>query len=232
MGLDLLTSRFFRLRSVFFFPPFKLNPVAPRLDLPPLPLSAADQIPNRKFRTSPRTLVPVVQLQASLPFVRWTFLQVALDALSKAEASRNACRNTRIDRQNANGVMPRTTLPKHLETRTSSQKAQGRPKQFRFSISYFLGALILNILISAFTDPLRSGDLIETMLMTSVVLVAGLSISGRWRALVGILLAAPAVIGEWLNHWDSRQKSGISASRRASLASHVFFFCSRRPLTK
>jgi hypothetical protein len=134
-------------------------------------------------------------------FVRLTFLQGALDALSKAEASRTACRNTLIDRQNANGVMPRTTLPKHLEARTSPQKAQGRPKQFRFSISYFLGALILNILISPFTDPLRSGDLIETMLMTSVLLVAVLSIAGRWRALVGIVLAAPAVIGEWLYHW-------------------------------
>src|SRR5258708_20011181 len=97
------------------FPRLKLNPVASRLDLPPLPLSAADQIPNRKFRTSPRTLVPVVHLQASLPFVRWAFLQVALDALSNAEASRTACRNTRIDRQNATVVMPRTTLPNHLQ---------------------------------------------------------------------------------------------------------------------
>src|SRR5258708_82280 len=202
----------------------KLNPVASRLDLPPLPLSSADQIPNRKFRTSPRTLVPVVQLQASLPFVRWTFLQVALDALSKAEASRNACRNTRIDRQNANGVMPRTTLPKHLETRTSSQKAQGRQKQFRFSISYFLGALILNILISPFTDPLRSGDLIETMLMTSVLLVAVLSIAGRWRALVGILLPAPAAIRVWLNNWELRPKSWISASWRASSTLPCSFF--------
>ncbi len=97
--------------------------------------------------------------------------------------------------------MPRNTQPKHLETRTSPQKAQGRPKQFRFSISYFLGALILNILISPFTDPLRSADLIETMLMTLVLLVAVLSIAGRWRALVGIVLVAPAVIGEWLNYW-------------------------------
>jgi hypothetical protein len=97
--------------------------------------------------------------------------------------------------------MPRTKLPKHLETRTRPQRAQGRPKQFRFSVSYFLGALILNILISPFVDPLRSRDLIETMLMTLVLLVAVLSIAGRWRALVGIVLVAPAVIGEWLNYW-------------------------------
>ena len=76
-----------------------------------------------------------------------------------------------------------------------------RPKQFRFSVRYFLGALILNILISPFVDPLRSGDLIETMLMTLILLVAVLSIADRWRALVGIVLAAPAVIGQWLNYW-------------------------------
>ena len=97
--------------------------------------------------------------------------------------------------------MPRTTLPKQLETRISSRKTQGRPKLFRFSLSYFLGALILNILISPFVDPLRSGDLIETMLMTLILLIAVLSIAGRWRALVGIVLAAPAVIGQWLNYW-------------------------------
>ena len=96
--------------------------------------------------------------------------------------------------------MPRSTRPKHLETRTRPQKVQGRPKQFRFSVSYFLGALILNILISPFVDPLRSGDLIEAMLMTLVLVVAVLSIAGRWRALAGMVLAAPAVIGQWLNY--------------------------------
>jgi hypothetical protein len=39
------------------------------------------------------------------------------------------------------------------------------------------------------------------MLTTLVLLVAVLSIAGRWRALVGIVLAAPAVIGQWLNYW-------------------------------
>jgi ion channel len=101
----------------------------------------------------------------------------------------------------ANGIMPQTTRPKHLEKQTRSQRVQGGPKQFRFSVRYFLGALILNILISPFVDPLGSGDLIETMLLTLVLLVAVLSIAGRWRALLAIVLAAPAVIGQWLNYW-------------------------------
>jgi hypothetical protein len=122
--------------------------------------------------------------------------------------------------------MPRTTQPKHLKTQTGPQKAQVRPKQFRFSVSYFLGALILNILISPFTDPLSSGDLIETMLMTSVLLVAVLSIAGRWRALVGIVLAAPAVIGEWINYWWARRDVDLGSDPCSR--SSVHRFCSGR----
>jgi hypothetical protein len=76
-----------------------------------------------------------------------------------------------------------------------------RPKLFRFSLGYFLGALILNIVISPLVDPLKGGNLIETMLMTLVLLIAVLSIAGRWKAILGIVLAAPAVVGQWLNYW-------------------------------
>ncbi|MBV8212734.1 MAG: two pore domain potassium channel family protein [Verrucomicrobia bacterium] len=113
--------------------------------------------------------------------------------------------------------MPRTKLPKHLETQASPRKAQFRPKQFRFSLSYFLGALILNILISPFVDPLSGGDLIETMLTTLVLLVAVLSIAGRWRALVGIVLVAPAVVGQWLNHWWPDEMLVYVVTRAAGL---------------
>ena len=143
----------------------------------------------------------MITIEESFSIIQKLLLLGAPDAPPKAEVSRSACCNTLIDRQNGNGVMPRTTQPKHLKTRVSPQKAQVRPKQFRFSVSYFLAALILNILISPFIDSLRSADLVETMLMTLVLLVAVLSIAGRWRALVGIVLVAPAVIGEWLNYW-------------------------------
>ena len=72
---------------------------------------------------------------------------------------------------------------------------------FRFSVSYFLGALVLNIFISPIVDRLRSGALIETMLITLLLLCAVLSIAGGRRALVGVVLVAPAAIGEWLNYW-------------------------------
>lgn len=83
------------------------------------------------------------------------------------------------------------------------QATQIRPKQiFRFSVAYFLGVLVLNILVSPFADQLKSGSLIETLLMTLVLLSAVLSIAGRRRALVGAVLVTPAAVGEWLNYWQ------------------------------
>jgi voltage-gated potassium channel len=92
--------------------------------------------------------------------------------------------------------------PKHSATKTSPQRIQSRPRPvFRFSVSFFLGALVLNIFVSPIVDRLRSGSLIETMLITLLLLCALLSIAGGRRALVGIVLVAPAAIGEWLNYW-------------------------------
>jgi hypothetical protein len=99
--------------------------------------------------------------------------------------------------------MPRAEQPKHPESNTGSQPVQRGPKPvFRFSLSSFLGALVLNIIVSPIVDPLKSGALIETMLVTLVLLCAVLSIAGGRRALVGVALVAPAVIGEWVNFWQ------------------------------
>jgi voltage-gated potassium channel len=98
--------------------------------------------------------------------------------------------------------MPRPVQPKHSGTDTSHQRSQSRPRPVsRFSVSYFLGALVLNIFISPFVDRLSSGPLIETMLITLLLLCAVLSIAGGRRALVGVVLVAPALLGEWLNYW-------------------------------
>ena len=49
------------------------------------------------------------------------------------------------------GLMPRTTQPKDVETHTSPRGTQITPKRFfRFSVAYFLGELVLNILVSAY----------------------------------------------------------------------------------
>ena len=112
--------------------------------------------------------------------------------------------------------------PPELSTGSSQACVEGKVKTepsklFRFSLSYFLGALILNILITPFVDPLKGGDLIETMLITLVLLVAVLSMAGRWKALLGIVLVAPAVIGEWLNYWLPDQTLIYVVTRVAGL---------------
>jgi hypothetical protein len=90
----------------------------------------------------------------------------------------------------------------HRETRTSLRGTDFSAKGvFRFSVAYFLGALILNILVSPFVDQFRGGFLVETALMTLVFLSALLTIGGRLRTLVGTVLVAPALVGEWLSYW-------------------------------
>ncbi|MDD1649611.1 MAG: potassium channel family protein [Methylococcaceae bacterium] len=72
----------------------------------------------------------------------------------------------------------------------------------RHPAAQFLGALLLALVTSPFTESLPDGDLIEALRLT-VVLVSGVvAVGGRRRMLVaGILLAAPALVGKWVNHW-------------------------------
>ena len=90
-------------------------------------------------------------------------------------------------------------MSRKISTNTSPQRTQIRPKPvFRFSVSYFLGALVLNIFISPIVDRLRSGALIETMLITLLLLCAVLSIAGT-KKLVGVVLVAPAQLENGLS---------------------------------
>jgi len=99
--------------------------------------------------------------------------------------------------------MSRTTQPEHSEPHTSPQRTQTGPRPvFRFSLSLFLGVLVLNICLAPFVDRLRGGVLVQTLLITLVLLCAVLSIAGGWRAVAGVVLVAPGVIGEWLNFWQ------------------------------
>ncbi|HYY27107.1 MAG TPA: ion channel [Chthoniobacterales bacterium] len=66
---------------------------------------------------------------------------------------------------------------------------------------YFLCVLILNILVSPFVDQFPGGFFVETALLTLVFLSALLAIGGRLRTLVGAVLVAPALVGEWLSYW-------------------------------
>jgi hypothetical protein len=94
--------------------------------------------------------------------------------------------------------MPPTWLPKRLKTKRAAKPA------FRFSVRYILAALVLNLLVSPFVDPLKTGDMIQTVLMTVVLLSTVVSIAGGWRVLAGVVLVTPGVIGQWLYYlWPS-----------------------------
>jgi len=99
--------------------------------------------------------------------------------------------------------MPGTTQPQHGETRANLRGTNPAAKGvFRFSVVYFLCALVLNMLLSPFVDQVPGGFLLATVLMTLVFLSALLAIGGRVRTMVGIVLVAPALLGEWLSYWQ------------------------------
>jgi hypothetical protein len=99
--------------------------------------------------------------------------------------------------------MPGTTQPQHGEARANLQGTNFAAKWvFRFSVVYFLCALILNMLVSPFVDQFPGGLLVATVLMTLVLLSALLAIGGRVRTMVGVVLVAPALLGEWLSYWQ------------------------------
>src|SRR5260221_4532692 len=97
--------------------------------------------------------------------------------------------------------MPGATQPQHGETRANLRGTNFAAKGvFRFSVVYFLCALVLNILVSPFVDQFPGGFLVATVLITLVFLSALLAIGGRPRTGVGSLLVAAAILGEWFSY--------------------------------
>jgi hypothetical protein len=73
---------------------------------------------------------------------------------------------------------------------------------WRFSTVKLLIALLLLFALAPFIEDLPNGDLVESCLMT-VVMIASLGVVGRKPQifLVGALLFVPAIAGKWLNHF-------------------------------
>src|SRR5260221_5047380 len=97
--------------------------------------------------------------------------------------------------------MPDATQPQHGEKRANLQGTRFATKGvFRFSVVYFLCALVLNMVVSPFVDQFPGGFLVATVLMTLVFLSALLAIGGRLRKMVGGVLVAPALFREWVSY--------------------------------
>jgi hypothetical protein len=82
----------------------------------------------------------------------------------------------------------------------------GRRRFVRVSVRVFLGALVALFVAAPFLEHMQGGELVESALMTLVMVTGVLSISSRpsVRAFA-IVLVLPAIAGKWLNHfWPER----------------------------
>ena len=72
----------------------------------------------------------------------------------------------------------------------------------RLSAVHFLVALILLLVTLPFVDQLPNGALVESVLLTLVLLSAVMAVGGRRNSLiVGVVLVTPAVLGRWIDHF-------------------------------
>src|SRR5258708_8811198 len=99
--------------------------------------------------------------------------------------------------------MPDATQPQHGEKRANLQGTRFATKGvFRFSVVYFLCALVLNMVVSPFVDQFPGGFLVATVLMTLVFLSALLAIGGLLRTMVGGGFGGPSLFVDCLNYFD------------------------------
>lgn len=78
----------------------------------------------------------------------------------------------------------------------------GRIGMGRLSVVEFLVALVLLLFTAPFLEYFPDGDLVESGLMTLVMVAAVLAVGHRGRLLVwAIALVTPALLGKWINHF-------------------------------
>jgi hypothetical protein len=91
------------------------------------------------------------------------------------------------------------TTPQPSEPKSATPRRIGL---HRFSTAEFLVALVLLFVMSPFVELIPSGNLIEAVLITLVLVMGVLAVGRRRRTLVvAVILALPAFIGKWVNHF-------------------------------
>ena len=91
--------------------------------------------------------------------------------------------------------LPDQTLPSERVTAFSPVKSP-------YSAVKLLVALGLLFITLPFVDDLRDGDLIESALLTLVMISAVRAVGGRRRAhIIALALVVPALTGKWVNHF-------------------------------
>jgi hypothetical protein len=94
--------------------------------------------------------------------------------------------------------------PSHAAVATAPSGRGGVGVRARwFSARGLLGALVLLFLVTPVVEDIKYGGLIETVLLSLVLVSALLAIGGRRRTLaVALVLLAPALVGKWLDRFQ------------------------------
>jgi hypothetical protein len=114
-------------------------------------------------------------------------------------------------------------------------RALARPGLYRFSVRRFLAALVLLLFATPIVEEMKHGRLIEVALATLVLCMGVLAVGGRRRTLtLAILLALPAVAGNWVHHFGPTiwPMEAVFAARLLFLAfvvAHLLGFILRAP---
>ena len=91
------------------------------------------------------------------------------------------------------------TNPRPPSSETAVAPAPGTA---RYSAVKLLGALGLLFVSAPFVQDLPQGELIESLLLTLVMVAALLAVGGRRRThLIALALLVPALAGKWINHF-------------------------------
>lgn len=94
---------------------------------------------------------------------------------------------------------------------------------FRYSAMELLVALLLLFFSAPFVEDLPQGDLIDSVLITLVMVSAVLAVGGQRRSLiVALVLVIPTLAGKWANHF----RPDLVPAAIYLIATVVFFFLS------
>src|SRR6266436_3143481 len=86
--------------------------------------------------------------------------------------------------------------------RHSTKQLMRRLGVDRFSTVQLLVALVVLFTCAPFVEEMRGGHLILSILFSMVLLAAVFAVAKRKRVLiVAIILAIPAIVGRWINHF-------------------------------
>jgi Ion channel len=88
------------------------------------------------------------------------------------------------------------------EHRPTGKRVFSRGELFRHSFAWFLASLALLLVASPLVEHWPNGALIESVLLSVVMLFAVPAIGGRRSRLIwAIVLLIPALLGKWVNFW-------------------------------